>query len=100
MVSPAREHEGQVIELKVLSPSTEVTTDIHFPQLPVTTTVGELKLRIRDTLPTHPDTVRQRLIYRGRVVANDGDNMVSVFGSSAVRLFSCGNGFDLVDCSF
>lgn len=73
-----------LLNLKVLSPSTEVNGDIHFPQLPATTTVAGLKLKIQETLATHPQPERQRLIYRGRVMAKETDTMLDIFGRDSV----------------
>jgi hypothetical protein len=73
------------INLKVLSPSTEVEGGVSFPDLPATTTVQELRSRIQDAVPSKPATERMRLIYRGRVVANDADTLGHVFGADNVR---------------
>lgn len=72
--------EPPTINLKVLSPSTEVEGGIHLPGLPAATTVRELRQRIHDAAPSRPAIDRMRLIYRGRVVANDSDTLQQVFG--------------------
>jgi hypothetical protein len=69
------------INLKVLSPSTEVPGDINLPELPANTTVRELRLRIQDAIATRPATDRMRLIYRGHVIVNDTDTLTDVFGA-------------------
>jgi hypothetical protein len=73
------------INLKVLSPSTEVEGGVTFADLPTTTTIKELRSRIQDAVPSRPATERMRLIYRGRVVANDADTLGDVFGAANVR---------------
>tara|TARA_R110002003_G_scaffold107_9_gene9027 strand:- start:4449 stop:4718 length:270 start_codon:yes stop_codon:yes gene_type:complete len=73
------------INLKVLSPSTEVEGGVAFADLPTTTTIKELRSRIQDAVPSRPATERMRLIYRGRVVANDADTLGDVFGADNVR---------------
>lgn len=72
------------INLKVLSPSTEVEGGVSFPDIPTTTTIKELRRRIQDAVPSKPATERMRVIYRGRVVANDADTLGSVFGADNV----------------
>jgi hypothetical protein len=72
------------INLKVLSPSTEVEGGVTFADLPTTTTIKELRSRIQDAVPSRPATERMRLIYRGRVVANDADTLGDVFGADNV----------------
>jgi hypothetical protein len=67
--------EAPVINLKILSPSTEVDGGVSFPDLPTTITVRELRSRIQDAVPSRPAPERMRLIYRGRVVANDTDTL-------------------------
>jgi len=78
--------EQVLIDLKVLSPSTEVNGDLFFAKIPAVTTVGELKIKIRDELATRPAVERMRLIYRGRVMAKDTDSMFDVFGRDNVYL--------------
>src|SRR6266536_1428701 len=71
--------------LHVVSPGPE---NRHtFTSLPLTTTIGELKLLIADSTPSKPPPERQRLIYRGRRLAVDTDCLVDIFGRSEVCLF-------------
>ncbi|KAF3043543.1 hypothetical protein E8E11_004348 [Didymella keratinophila] len=78
--------EGTVaINLKVLSPSSEIEGGIHLQDLPASTTVGELRLRIQDAVASKPGPERMRLIYRGKVVANDADTLETVFGADNLR---------------
>lgn len=72
--------EEQTINLKILSPSTEVEGGVNLADVPASTTVKELRSRIQDTVPSKPAPERMRLIYRGRVVANDSDTLSNVFG--------------------
>jgi hypothetical protein len=75
------------INLKVLSPSTEVQGDICLLHLPTSTTVKDLRLKIQNEIATRPATDRMRLIYRGRVVPNDSDTLIDVFGIETVSSF-------------
>ncbi|KAA8620828.1 hypothetical protein Alg130_02474 [Pyrenophora tritici-repentis] len=71
----------QTINLKILSPSTEVEGGVNLADVPASTTVKELRSRIQNAVPSKPATDRMRLIYRGRVVANDAETLGNVFGT-------------------
>ncbi|KAF2816125.1 uncharacterized protein BDZ99DRAFT_458028 [Mytilinidion resinicola] len=86
--SAAAPAEQTFIDLKVLSPSTEVDGDMFFKQLPASTTVAELKLKIKDQIAAKPAVERMRLIYRGRVMAKESDTMTDVFGRDEIRASS------------
>ncbi|KAL1598649.1 hypothetical protein SLS60_007789 [Paraconiothyrium brasiliense] len=78
--------EGELaVNLKILSPSAEVEGGIHLVDLPANTTIRELRQRIQDVAPSRPAIDRMRLIYRGRVVANDNDTLANVFGAENIR---------------
>ena len=77
--------ETPTLNLRILSPSTEVEGGVSFPDLPASTTIKELRSRIQDAVPSKPAPERMRLIYRGRVVANDADTLGNVFGADNVR---------------
>jgi hypothetical protein len=90
----ANEEGRQSIELKILSPSPEVgNAGLHFDDLPVSTTVSELKDRIRDLVSTRPANERQRLIYLGRALLRESDTLLEVFGTQAVRIGFKSNSF-------
>lgn len=78
----AEEHAA--LNLRILSPSSEVEGGITFSSLSTATTVAQLRERIQDAIPSRPAPERMRLIYRGRVVANDGDTLEHVFGAANV----------------
>ncbi|KAH5717847.1 hypothetical protein HBI18_170610 [Parastagonospora nodorum] len=77
--------EPSTLNLKILSPSTEVEGGVSFTDLPTTTTIKELRRRIQDAVPSKPAPERMRLIYRGRVVANDADTLGNVFGAENIH---------------
>lgn len=79
------EETPTTINLKVLSPSAEVEGGVTFPDIPTTTSIKELRSRIQDAVPSRPGPERMRLIYRGRVVANENDTLGTVFGVDNVR---------------
>ena len=70
--------------LVIVSPSTGVASPLTFPQLPVVTTVSQLKAKIRDVLPSKPLNESQRLIHRGRLLGRDTESMLEIFGQEAV----------------
>lgn len=79
------DEEPLAVNLKILSPSPEFEGGVQLPDLAASTTVGELRQRIHDAAPSRPTTDRMRLIYRGRVVANDNDTLLVVFGADNIR---------------
>ncbi len=72
--------------LQVVSPSVGVPGPLVFPGLPVVTTVRELKEKIRNELAARPSDGHQRLIHRGRLLANDNETMSQIFGIETVLL--------------
>ena len=78
--------EQQTIELHILSPSPEVPHSLTFPIVLTTTTVGELKIKIQDAVPTKPAPERQRLIYRGKALTQDSLPLKDIFTQEMVFL--------------
>lgn len=74
------DEQQPTVNLRILSPSSEVEGTLVFLELPASTTLQALRHRIQNTVGTRPDPERMRLIYRGRVVANGDDTLTSVFG--------------------
>ena len=72
------------IDLRILSPSTEVDRELFFQCLPVATTIAQLKERIQKSISSSPEADRQRLIFRGRVIMRDDVTLVDVFGKDTV----------------
>jgi hypothetical protein len=87
-MEPTEEPTTVALKLKILSPSAELAelrnSGLQFDNLPVSTTIGELKERIRDAVPTRPTNERQRLIYLGRVLARETDTLRDIFGATVV----------------
>ncbi|PHH79811.1 hypothetical protein CDD82_2167 [Ophiocordyceps australis] len=81
----AQSPEPLLVNLQVVSPSVGVTRPLLFPELPATTTIKQLKDRIRQTLPLQPADDNQRLIHRGRALLRDSDSLLDVLGSEALR---------------
>lgn len=70
--------------LQIVSPSVGVSMPLVFSQLPATTSIKELKAKIRDVLPSQPSDENQRLIHRGRMLANEAETMTDIFGRDTV----------------
>jgi len=81
--------------LQIISPSIGVTGPLSFPLLPATTTIKQLKAKIRDALPSNPVDESQRLIHRGRMLARETETMLEIFGQETVTASSslCQNGY-------
>ena len=85
--APTREEERPEplsFTLQVVSPSVGVSMPLVFPQLPATTSIKELKAKIRAVLPSQPTDENQRLIHRGRMLGNENETMADVFGRDTV----------------
>lgn len=78
----------QKVIIHVLSPSIEVPNKLTFAELPTSITIGELKKKICDAVPARPAPQRQRLIYRGKALVNDGTSLKDIFTQETVRLGS------------
>jgi hypothetical protein len=70
--------------LIVVSPSVGAASRLSFPHLPATTTIKELKAKIRDVLESKPPDENQRLIHRGRMLARETETMLDIFGKETV----------------
>ena len=78
------------ILLNVLSPSPEVPQKLTYAELPVSTTISELKQKIQNDVETRPSAERQRLIYRGRPLLQGERSLENVFGVEEVLvLYPC-----------
>ena len=66
--------------LVVISPSNGVNGPLRFENTTGTTTVKELKAKIRDRVPSRPADDGQRLIHHGRLLSRETDSMLDIFG--------------------
>jgi hypothetical protein len=72
------------VNLQVVSPSASVSRPLVFPGLPASTTIRQLKEKIRDAVASRPSDDQQRLIHRGRLLARDDETLESILGAEAV----------------
>ena len=77
--------EGTTFALQVLSHSVGIAETLSFPELPVSTTIAQLKTKIKEKV-THAnaDEESQRLIYQGRILSDGEQTMTEVFGAETV----------------
>ena len=81
--------------LQVLSHSVGVAETLSFPDLPSSTTIAQLKTKIKEKAThAHADEESQRLIYQGRILSNGEQTMTEVFGAETV----CPSHSSLLDC--
>ncbi|KPM43556.1 hypothetical protein AK830_g2993 [Neonectria ditissima] len=84
--SPGSSTDQLTVNLQVVSPSVGVNRPLMFPGLAATTTVKQLKDKIRETLPLRPADENQRLIHRGRAITRETDTLLNIFGADALRI--------------
>ncbi|KAH8174293.1 peroxisomal membrane anchor protein (Pex14p) conserved region domain-containing protein [Sarocladium implicatum] len=83
--SNAAKSAGQIIvDLVIVSPSVAVPQPLRFPGTPASTTIKELKAKIRDAVALHPAEENQRLIHRGRALVRDGDTLLEILSAEAI----------------
>ncbi|PGH12042.1 hypothetical protein AJ80_06861 [Polytolypa hystricis UAMH7299] len=94
LTSPPTAHSGssdsnsETIILNVLSPSVQAPNRITLNDLPLSTTVSELKDRLAERLPNTPRPETQRLIYRGRPLSDDEEQLSNILEPSETRVHS------------
>ena len=72
--------------LHILSPSPDVPQRLTFNDIPLATSIADLKQRISQSLPTQPPANQQRLIYRGRPLLNDCTVLEDILDPSDVSV--------------
>lgn len=84
--SSAPPSEELSVNIAIVSPSLSANTPLNFPGLPASTTIGQLKQRIRETLDSKPSNDRQRLIHQGKLLARENETLLDVLGEQRVRI--------------
>lgn len=77
---------SRTVTLHILCPSQPIPGRFTLNDLPLETTVGELRARITQSLPSQPPPATQRLIYRGRPLTTDSQMLSEILGSVEVSL--------------
>ncbi|KAI2791082.1 hypothetical protein POX_c03937 [Penicillium oxalicum] len=70
----------RAVTIHVLSPSLPPPSRVTLRDVPLETTVAQLRTRISLSLPHQPEPATQRLIYLGRVLVNDSSTLSETFG--------------------
>ncbi|OBT85565.1 hypothetical protein VE02_06697 [Pseudogymnoascus sp. 03VT05] len=73
----------QTFTLHIISPSLGSHGPFFFPNLPIATTVHQLKAKIRERVQTKPHNDHQRLIHRGRQLT-EVETMADIFGKETL----------------
>lgn len=72
------------VNLQVVSPSVGISRPLLFPGIAASTTVKQLKEKIRQSVASRPADENQRLIHRGRAIVRETDTLLEIFGAEAV----------------
>jgi hypothetical protein len=72
------------VKLQLVSPSAGINQRLMFSDLPPSTTLKQLRERVRNVVPSQPADDHQRLIHRGRLLTREDDTLQDVLGSAAV----------------
>lgn len=83
--APPSEGDSLSANISIVSPSVAVNAPLNFPGLPASTTVAQLKERIRDALDSKPNNEQQRLIHQGKLLSRENDTLLDIFGEQKVR---------------
>lgn len=78
------------VNLNILSPSATVIPSPLSFNLSQSTTIRDVKERIRQALPLRPSDDQQRLIYKGRSLQNDGETLGLLMGEDTVSATAFG----------
>lgn len=76
------------VDLQILSPSLESPQRFALANLPLSTKISEVKARITLAIPNCPDPETQRLIYKGRVLANNDEVLRNIIDQPGVSPYS------------
>lgn len=77
--------EDLSVNIQILSPSTSVNAPLHFPSLQPSTTVAQIKQKVRDALGFKPTNEQQRLIHQGKLLSREDQTLLEVFGEQKVN---------------
>lgn len=77
---------SRTVTLHILCPSQPIPGRFTLNDLPLETTVGELRVRITQSVPSQPPPATQRLIYRGRPLTTESQTLSEILGSVEVSL--------------
>jgi hypothetical protein len=82
--APSQGENPPTVNISIISPSLAVNAPLSFPGLPASTTVGQLKEKIREALDAKPANEQQRLIHQGKLMNHENETLLDVFGEQKV----------------
>lgn len=88
--SSASAPEDLSVNISIVSPSLSVNAPLNFPGLSPSTTIDQLKQKVRDALDSKPTNEQQRLIHQGKLLARETETLLDVFGEQKVSRCSSG----------
>ncbi|OJD18484.1 hypothetical protein AJ78_01473 [Emergomyces pasteurianus Ep9510] len=77
-LSNASSIDAQTIVLHILSPSLEAPNRVTLDDIPLSIKISDLKTRLSETLPNRPRPDMQRLIYRGKPLSNNDEQLGNI----------------------
>lgn len=75
---------GRTVNLRILSPAVELLDGMDMRDVAAETTIGALKLKLMDAIPSHPTPDRMRLIHYGRLLSDENETLAHLFGETAL----------------
>lgn len=81
----AGSENARKIGLRILSPALELGDGLNINDVAVDSTVGALKQRLTELVPSHPTPDRMRLIHFGHLLADDDQTLSHLFGDAALH---------------
>lgn len=85
--APSPGENPPTVNISIISPSLAVNAPLNFTGLPASTTVGQLKEKIRESLDAKPANEQQRLIHQGKLLNRESETLLEIFGEQKVQKF-------------
>lgn len=82
--APSQGDNSPTVNISIISPSLAVNAPLNFTGLPASTTIGQLKEKIREALDAKPANEQQRLIHQGKLLSRESESLLDVFGEQKV----------------
>ncbi|PGH02820.1 hypothetical protein GX51_04432 [Blastomyces parvus] len=85
-LSSASGSDAQTIVLHILSPSPEAPNRVTLDNLPLALRILDVKTRLSEALPNHPLPDVQKLIYRGKPLLNNEEQLSNIVAPADGRV--------------
>lgn len=83
--APSQGESPPTVNISIISPSLAVNAPLNFSGLAASTTVGQLKEKVREALDAKPANDQQRLIHQGKLLNRESETLLDVFGEQKLR---------------